>query len=139
MTRLRAGHPGLDSRQGRRRDFFFVATASNPAQGHTHGPFQCVPEALSPGVKLIIHLRLVTRLRMREDIPFTTTIRPHGSCAVKHRDSVTFTFVYCLTKVMKLIFYEVSLQVEGLLGLILCSGVEGYQRFGEPCCLQRFG
>jgi hypothetical protein len=47
-TRLRAGRPGFDSRQG--QEIFLYFTSSRPALGLTQPPVQWVPGALSPGV-----------------------------------------------------------------------------------------
>jgi hypothetical protein len=48
-TRLRAGRPVFDSRQGLR--ILLFATASRPVLGPTQPPIQWVPGVLSPGVK----------------------------------------------------------------------------------------
>jgi hypothetical protein len=45
---LRAGSPGLDSRQWK---VFLFSTASTPALGPTQPPIQWVPGVLSPGIK----------------------------------------------------------------------------------------
>jgi hypothetical protein len=49
VTRLRAGQPRFDSRQG--LGIFIFATASGPGLGPTQPSIQWVPEALSPEVK----------------------------------------------------------------------------------------
>jgi hypothetical protein len=69
VTKLRAGRPGLASRQ-RWKVFFLFATAFRLALRTTQPPIQ--PEQggpLSPGVKLTTHLHLLPRLRMRRAIP----------------------------------------------------------------------
>jgi hypothetical protein len=50
VTRLQAGRPRFDSRQGLSENFFH-ATASGPALGPTQPPIQWVPGALSLEVK----------------------------------------------------------------------------------------
>jgi hypothetical protein len=50
VTRLRAGRPGFDSRQGMERLFLF-ATASIPAMRPSQPPIEWVPGAFYPGVK----------------------------------------------------------------------------------------
>jgi hypothetical protein len=67
VTRLRAGQPGFDSRQGQR--IFLLVTASRPALGRAQPPIQWLPGALPQwwsgwGVKLTTHLHVVPRLRM---------------------------------------------------------------------------
>jgi hypothetical protein len=46
VTRLRAGQPGFDSRQG--QDIFLLATASGPTLGPTQPPIERVSAVLSP-------------------------------------------------------------------------------------------
>jgi hypothetical protein len=48
MTRLQAGRPAFDSRQG--QGFFLLATGLRPAPGSTQSPIQWVPRAPSPGI-----------------------------------------------------------------------------------------
>jgi hypothetical protein len=48
-TRLRTGRPGLNSRQG--QDIFLYSTVSRLVLGPTQTSIQCVPGALSLGVK----------------------------------------------------------------------------------------
>jgi hypothetical protein len=48
---LRAGRPGLDSRQGQGTLFLLLAIASRPAVGPTQPPIKLVQGVLSPWVK----------------------------------------------------------------------------------------
>jgi hypothetical protein len=48
-NRLWAAQLGFHSQQ--KQEIFLYCTASRPALGLTHSPIQCVPGALSPGVK----------------------------------------------------------------------------------------
>jgi hypothetical protein len=77
VTRLRAGRPEFDSRQG--QGFPLFATVSIPALGPTQTPIQWVPGSLFPewGVKLTNHFHLAPRLRMRGVMP-PLPIRLHG-------------------------------------------------------------
>jgi hypothetical protein len=48
-TRLRAGQPGFNSRQG--QEILLISVVFRPALGPTQPPIQWVPGAVSPGVK----------------------------------------------------------------------------------------
>jgi hypothetical protein len=65
---LRAGRPrGQRSCPGRVKNFLF-STSSRSALGSTQPPIQCIPGALSPGVKLTTHFQLVLRSRKHGSI-----------------------------------------------------------------------
>jgi len=51
VTRLQAGGPIFDSRQGQRKDFFLFTNASTTTVGPTQLPIQCVLGDLSVEVK----------------------------------------------------------------------------------------
>jgi hypothetical protein len=98
---LRAGRPRFDSRQG--LQLFLLATASKPPLGPSQPPIQRVMGLFPPGAKLITHIQLVQRVRMRGFISplpqyvFMTWcltkqwIRLHGVVLIKYRDNFNFT------------------------------------------------
>jgi hypothetical protein len=101
VTNLRAGRPGFDSRH--KRGPFLFATASRPVLGPTQPLIQCVPGALSPGVKR-------TGREADHSPPSSAEIKnawsyisppPHVFMAwhlVKHRNNFTFALEKTVTK-----------------------------------------
>jgi hypothetical protein len=93
VTRLRAGRPGFDCRQG--QGIFLFAATSRPALRLTQIPVNWVTRALSPDVKWSgseADHSPPSRTEVKNAWSYTSTL-PYDFrawCLVKHRDTFTF-------------------------------------------------
>jgi hypothetical protein len=119
----RTGRPGFDPRQSHWN--LPLTSASRPALGPTQPPIQCVPGALTPGVKrgrgvmLTTHPLLVPRLRKRRSY---TSCHPNAPLWSVARPLYLF-FTFASGRYWQQSMAKSVRLLHGIIALVLCPHV----------------